>query len=155
MNYAIPILLLVLTILAFFAIGRGNYVPFGASQVLLRVLVALPLLVSAILLHFLRASLTASIIPPFFPARLFLALFTGACEIAGALGLFVPRVRRAAAFWIAITMVAIFPANVYSAGRVIEGFQFPAIPLRTAMQIVYIALVLLAGYGLPKPTRHY
>jgi uncharacterized membrane protein len=151
MIYAIPILLLVLTIMAFFTIGRGNYLPFGVPQILIRIVVALPLLVSAILLHFLRAGVTASIIPPFFPARLFLALFTGACEIAGAAGLFVPRMRRAAAFWIAITMVAIFPANVYSAGKVVEGFQFPAVPLRTAMQIVFILLVLLAGYGLPKP----
>jgi uncharacterized membrane protein len=155
MIYAIPILLLVLTILAFFAIGRGNYVGFGVPQILLRVLVALPLLVSAILLHFLHASLTASIIPPAFPARTWLVIVTGLLEIAAAIGLFVPRARRPAAFWISIMMIAIFPANIYAAGKTIDGFQLPGVVPRTAMQIVYIALVLLAGYGLPKPVRRH
>lgn len=150
MEYAIPTVVLTLTILCFFALGRGAYSSFGTSQVILKVLVALPLVVSAILLHFFRASLTASIIPPFFPARLFLAVFTGICEISGSVGLFVPRVRRPAAFWIAVMLIAIFPANVYSAGRVIAGFQFPSVPVRLAMQVVYIALVLLAGYGIPR-----
>jgi uncharacterized membrane protein len=153
MNYAIPILLLIFTILAFFRLGHGNYASFGTPQLLLRVVVALPLLVSGILLHFLRTHATASIIPPSFPARHFLVLFTGACEMAGAVGLFVPIFRRPAAFWIAIMMVAVFPANVYAAGRVVGGLHMPSIPVRTAMQIVYIVLVLLAGYGIPRPRQ--
>lgn len=153
MNYAIPILLLVLTILAFFAMGRGNFIGFGVPQLLLRILVALPLLVSAILLHFLHTSLTASIIPPAFPARTLLVIVTGMLEIAGAIGLFVPGARRPAAFWISILMVAVIPANVFIAGKTVDGFQLPGVVPRTAMQIVYVALVLLAGYGLPKPTR--
>jgi uncharacterized membrane protein len=151
MTYAISTAALILTILCFFGFARGSYASFGIPQILLRILVALPLLVSGVLLHFFRASLTAGIIPPFLPARLFLALLTGVCEIAGAVGLFVPRFRRPAAFWIAIMMVAIFPANIYSAGQVIDGFKFPSVPVRLSMQIVYIVLVLLAGYGLPKP----
>jgi uncharacterized membrane protein len=103
------------------------------------VIVALPLLVSGVLLHFFRVHATASIIPPAFPAHVFLALLTGVFEIAGAVGLFVPRFRRPAAFWIAVMMVAILPANVFAAGKVV----------RTAMQMVYIVLVLLAGYGVP------
>jgi uncharacterized membrane protein len=150
MIYAISTIVLILTIFCFYAIARGKYESFGITQIAFRVLVALPLLVSAILLHFFRASLTASIIPPFFPAHLFLAVFTGVCEIAGSLGLFVPRFRRAAAFWISVMMVAIFPANVYSAGKVVAGFQFPSVQVRLAMQVVYVALVLLAGYGMPR-----
>jgi uncharacterized membrane protein len=150
MTYAISTVVLIFTILCFFAMARGRFASFGISQVVLQVVVALPLVVSGILLHFFRARLTASIIPPFFPGRLSLAVFTGICEIAGGIGLFVPRFRRAAAFWIAVMMVAIFPANVYSAGRVVAGFQFPSVPVRLVMQIVYIVLVLLAGYGMPK-----
>jgi uncharacterized membrane protein len=152
MIYVLPISLLILIILAFFALARGSYASFGIPQVLLRVLVALPLLVSGVLLHFFRARLTAGIIPPFFPARLILAVLTGVFEIAAAVGLFVPRFRRPAAFWLAMMMVAVFPANIYSAGQIIDGFKFPSVPVRLAMQIVYIVLVLLAGYGLPKPT---
>lgn len=150
MHYAIPLLLLVLTIVAFFAMGRGHYADFGVSQVVLRVLVALPLVVSGVLLHFFRMSVTASIIPPVFPARPFLVVLTGVLEIAGAISLFVPRLRRAAAFWIAIMMVAIFPANIFAAGKVVGGLQFPSVPVRLAMQIAYVALVLLAGYGIPR-----
>ena len=150
MQYAIPISLLVATILAFFALARGIYASFGIPQIVLRVQVALPLVVSGVFLHFFRAQLTAGIIPPVFPARVFLAILTGVLEIAGAIGLFVPRLRRAAAFWIAVMMVAIVPANIYSAGQLVDGFQFPGVPVRTAMQIVYIVLVLLAGYGFPR-----
>jgi uncharacterized membrane protein len=153
MNYAIPILLLVLTIVAFLAVGRGSYRDFGIVQIALRLFVALPLLASGILLHFFRARATASMIPVAFPAHLFLVLLTGVFEVAGAVGLFVPGYRRAAAFWIAVMMVAIFPANVFVAGKVVEGIEMPGLMVRTAMQVVYIALVLLAGYGVPERTQ--
>lgn len=150
MQYAIPILLLVLTIVVFFAIGSGTYASFGIPQLLLRILAALPLLDSGILAHFFRIDATASMIPPVFPIRTFLVLFTGVLEIAGAVGLFVPRFHRSAAFCIALMMVAIIPANVYAAGKVMGGLQMPSIPARTAMQVVYIVMVLLAGYGIPR-----
>ncbi len=150
MNYAIPMLLLAGTIALFFGLGRADYASFGTLQLVVRVIVALPLLVSAILLHFLRTDLTASIIPPAFPARHFLVLLTGVCEIAGAVGLFLPSVRQPAAFCISVMLVAITPANVYAAGKVVGGLPMPSVPVRTAMQIVFIVLVLLAGYGVPK-----
>ena len=149
MNYAIPILLLSLTIVAFFGIARGRYAGFGAVQNAIRVIVALPLLVSGVLVHFFRATTTASIIPPIFPAPVFLIVITGVFEIAGAVGLFIPRFRQAAALWIAIMMVAIVPANIYVAGRTIDGLPMPSVAVRGAMQFVYIVLVLLAGYGIP------
>jgi uncharacterized membrane protein len=149
MAYAIPILVLVLTIAVFFGLARGRFANFGIPQLLLRILVALPLLFSGIALHFLRPAMVASMIPPIFPARYFLAVFTGILEIAGAIGLFVPRIRRPAALWTAWMMVAIIPANIYVAGKTIAGNPMPSIPIRTAMQVVYIVLVLLAGYGIP------
>jgi uncharacterized membrane protein len=153
LNYAIPLQILALTILAFFLLGRGSYTSFGTTQFILRIVVALPLLVSAVFLHFLRTRVTASIIPPFFPERMFLAVLTGIFEIAGSIGLFVPRFHRPAAFWIAIMLVAIFPANIYAAGQVVDGLRFPSVPVRLAMQIVYILLVLMAGFGAPRLAR--
>jgi uncharacterized membrane protein len=149
MIYALCLSLLAITILAFFALAGENCSNFGMAQTVLKMLVALPLLLSGVVLHFFHAHLTAAIIPPFIPARLFFALFTGISEIAGAIGLFLPRVQRSAALWISLMMVAIFPANIDSAGKIIDGFRFPAVPVRLAIQIVYIVLVLLAGYGLP------
>lgn len=139
-----------LIILGFFALGKQGFADFGRAQVALRVIVAIPLVASGVLLHFLRISATADIIPPIFPARNFLVVLTGVLEIAGAVGLFVPRWRRPAAFWTAVMMVAIFPANIYPAGQVVHGMFFPRVPGRLAAQIVYILLVLLAGYGVPK-----
>lgn len=150
MIYAVSLSLLAITIVVFFALAGRNCSNFGKAQTVLKIIVALPLLFSGVALHLLRAPLTASIIPPLFPARSFLAVFTGVCEIAGATGLFVPRVQRSAALWISLMMVAIFPANIYSAGKTIDGFRFPEVPVRLAIQIIYIVLVLLAGYGLPR-----
>jgi uncharacterized membrane protein len=50
-------------------------------------------------------------------------------------------------------MIVIFPANVYAAGRNVGGLHMPSVPVRLAMQIVYIVLLLMAGWGLPKRTR--
>jgi uncharacterized membrane protein len=139
-----------LIILGFFALGKQGFGGFGWAQVALRVTVAIPLVVSGVLLHFLRVSATADTIPPIFPARDFLVVLTGVFEIAGAVGLFLPRWRRPAALWIAVMMVAIFPANIYRAGQMVQGLRFPTVPVRLTEQIIYIVLMLLAGYGAPK-----
>lgn len=48
---------------------------------------------------------------------------TGVCEIAGGLGLLVPRLRRPAGLLLAVYFVAVFPANVHNAlhGLSVEG----------------------------------
>jgi uncharacterized membrane protein len=150
LQYAISLLLMALIIFGFFALGKQGFADFGFAQVALRVIVAIPLVISGVLLHFLRMSSTADIIPPIFPARDFLVVLTGVLEIAGAVGLFVPRWRRPAAFWTSAMMVAIFPANIYRAGQMVQGVRFPTVPVRLAAQIIYILLLLLAGYGMPK-----
>lgn len=50
-------------------------------------------------------------------------LFTGLCEIAGAIGLQVPRLRRLAAILLAAYFVCVFPANIRNAvmGLAVEG----------------------------------
>lgn len=149
-RYALPIALLVVTLLAFLLAGRRGYANLGWFQSVLRVLVAIPLLVSGVYLHFLHPEMVAGIIPPIFPAHDFLAVLTGICEVAGAIGLFVPSTRRQAALWLALLMIAIFPANIYVAGQTVNGLHMPSVPVRTAMQWVYLIMILLAGYGFPK-----
>ena len=50
-------------------------------------------------------------------------LFFGLAEIAGAIGLLVPRLRRPAGLMLAIYFVAVFPANVHNAlnGLAVDG----------------------------------
>jgi len=150
--YLVALAVLIATVVAFFAVARGRYTQFGPIQTLLRILVAIPLLTSAIYVHFLNANQATAMLPPappVFPSPLFMVIFTGVLEILGAIGLFVPRTRRSAAIWIAIMMVLIFPVNVFVAGQTFFGMQMPSVPVRLVMQMVYIWMVLLAGYGLP------
>ncbi len=119
------------------------------TALVLRIAVALPLVASGSL-HLLRPRMFLALLPPPFPRESWLIVLTGVPELLGAAGLFFPRFRRSAALCLSVFMVAIFPANVYVAGRRIDGLPMPGIPARTAMQAVYIALILLAGWGRPR-----
>jgi uncharacterized membrane protein len=118
-------------------------------QWVLRVIVVLPVLVSGFA-HFTRTAMFASIIPPFFPYRPELVLISGALELAGAIGLLLPIFAGAASACLAVLMIAIFPANVYAANQSIGGMHMPSVPVRTAMQVIYIVLLLIAGWGIPR-----
>lgn len=67
------------------------------------------------LLHFFSPAPYLRIIPPFLPWPKTLLWISGAAEIAGGLGLLVTRFRRAAAYGLALLLVAVFPANIYMA----------------------------------------
>ncbi len=156
LTYVGSLALLAAAVALFFAIGRGRYAEFGIPQVLLAVVVALPLLGSAILLHFLHKNEGTAMLPPVFPAPGFLVVATGVLEIFGAVGLFVSAARRSAALWLAILMVLIFPVNIYVAGQTFLGLRMPSVPVRLVLQVVYIWMILLAGYGIPgKRTKRY
>jgi uncharacterized membrane protein len=73
--------------------------------------------------HWLNPQRYLPMMPPWVPLHLEMVLFTGAAEIAAALGLLVPRLRRAAGFMLALYFVAVFPANIHNAlnGLAVEG----------------------------------
>jgi uncharacterized membrane protein len=148
MIYSLTTAILILTVAACFFLGRKGVSGFGWKQWILRVVVALPLLASGVA-HFTRTAMFAGIVPPFFPYRSELVLVSGAMELAGAIGLFLPPLARVASACLAILMIAIFPANVYAANQVIGGMHMPNVPVRLAMQVIYIVLLLIAGWGIP------
>jgi uncharacterized membrane protein len=155
-EYAGSLVILIVVVVGFFLIGRGRYAEFGMPQLLLRVVVALPLLLSAVVLHFLHINEGTAMLPPIFPAPGLLVVLTGVLEIFGAVGLFVSAARRSAALWLAIMMVLIFPVNVFVAGQRFGGMQMPSVPVRLAMQVIYIWMILLAGYGIPgRRSKHW
>lgn len=147
MRYLAPLSLLLLLPVAFFAAARGQWKPAPAAR-WLRLAAAAPLVISGAG-HFLATSAYASIIPPQFPDRPALVILSGACELAGAAGLFLPRARRPASLCLVLLMIAVFPANVHVAGQTVHGIAMPGIPARTAMQAAYILLLLVAGWGIP------
>jgi len=63
-------------------------------------------------LHFVRPEMYEQIMPAYLPAHYELVLASGAAEIAGAAGVVPARTRRLAGFWLAATLIAVFPANV-------------------------------------------
>ena len=73
--------------------------------------------------HWINPQRYLPMMPPWVPLHLEMVLFTGTAEIAGALGLLVPRLRRAAGFMLALYFVAVFPANIHNAlhGLAVEG----------------------------------
>jgi uncharacterized membrane protein len=149
MVYLIATVTLIATVAAFFLWGRRGLSEFGWLQWVLRVIAALPLVGSGVL-HFTGTALMASIIPPFFPGRPQLVLITGVFELAGAVGLLLPAFTRVASACLAVFMIAIFPANVYAAGQTVGGLHMPSVPVRLAMQVVYILMLLIAGWGIPR-----
>jgi uncharacterized membrane protein len=148
--YLVATGILVATILLFFGLAKGRYADFGVVQIVLRVIVAMPLLASATYVHFLHTNEATAMLPTGFPATEFLVLVTGACEMLGAIGLFIPPAQRSAAACIAIMMVLIFPVNINIAGQTFFGFTMPSVSVRLVMQMIYIWMVLLAGYGRPR-----
>ncbi|WP_218143672.1 DoxX family protein [Halohasta litchfieldiae] len=82
-----------------------------------------PAFVVAGVLHFVVPELYVQIIPPIFPAPLFLVYLSGVAEIAVGIGLLIPRTQQLAAWSTVALLIAIFPANVYMAthGVVIDG----------------------------------
>lgn len=62
--------------------------------------------------HLLRPEGFLPIMPSWVPFPREVVLLTGVAEIAGALGLMVPKLRRAAGWGLAAYAVGVFPANI-------------------------------------------
>ncbi len=94
--------------------------------------------------HFVAPEPFERIVPPFLGDAKLLVLVSGFFEVAGGVGLLIPRTRRAAAWGLIALFVAVFPANVYMA---VEGIQLnPDKPmpewgawLRLPFQFLFIA----------------
>lgn len=71
------------------------------------------LYVAAGVLHFVNTRMYMAIMPDYLPAHRALVLISGAAEIAGGVGVMVPRTRRAAAWGIVLLLVCVMPANIW------------------------------------------
>ncbi|MBP6844262.1 MAG: DoxX family protein [Kofleriaceae bacterium] len=70
------------------------------------------LMVAAGANHFVSPDPYVAMMPAALPAHLALVYVSGVAEIAGGLGLILPRTRRAAAWGLVLLLLAVFPANV-------------------------------------------
>jgi uncharacterized membrane protein len=94
--------------------------------------------------HFTRARHgMARMVPGVFDNAMAMVYFTGVCEIAGAIGILIPRTRPLSGICLILLLIAMFPANVKAAREKLNVAGRPATPLvpRTVMQAVFIGLV--------------
>ena len=99
--------------------------------------------------HLTRPGAFLMIMPDWVPYPRQVILGTGMCELAGAMGLMIPRTRRAAGIGLALYAVCVFPANIKHA---IDGLPPGNIQLnwwyhapRLALQPVIVWWALFAG----------
>jgi uncharacterized membrane protein len=85
----------------------------------------------------------AAMIPEPLPKSLRLIYLTGLLQIAGAIGLLIPPLRRLAGIGLAGQLVAMFPANAYAAreGIPFRGRPPTPLPVRAPLQLAFIAAV--------------
>jgi len=105
--------------------------------------------VAAGVLHIASPGGFVKIVPPTIPAPGAVVAFTGVCEIAGAIGLLVPKTRMWAGRMLALYALCVWPANLYHA---LAGVHVPPLPdswwyhgPRLVFQPVLIWAALFAG----------
>ena len=97
-------------------------------------------------LHFTHRRHYQAIVPDYLPAHRELVWVSGVAEILGGLASQHPRTRRSAGWWLAATLVAVFPANLHMAVHAERYPRFPPALLyaRLPLQAVLAAWALRA-----------
>ena len=99
------------------------------------------LFVAAGALHFIRPAMYQQIVPPQVGHAPEMVAISGIAEIAGGLGLMIPRTRRAAGWGLVALLLAVWPANIFMA---VEANHFAGVApawvlwTRVPLQIVMI-----------------
>ena len=94
--------------------------------------------------HFARTRADlVRMVPPQLPRPALLVTVTGIAELAGAIGLLVPRLAPWAAYALIALLISMFPANLYASriGHRIAGRPHTRLALRLPLQLLWIALL--------------
>ena len=123
----------------------------GSTRDRARYAIALGFVVTGIT-HFVTPGRFLPMMPPWLPWHLELVYISGFVELAGAIGLLMPRLARPAALGLALLLLAVFPANLHAALTGGQATGMPSAPwylwLRLPFQAVYIAWLL---FTMPRP----
>jgi uncharacterized membrane protein len=103
-----------------------------------RVILGLIFIVAGIL-HFVIPGAYLHIMPPALPAHLLLIDISGVAEILGGIGLLVPSTRRLAALGLVALLIAVWPANIYTA---VAHLPLPGLAGQSWLQWVRVPLQL-------------
>jgi uncharacterized membrane protein len=143
----IPLYVLVVSFVMFRASGLAGFAYFSEWQSSQQAAVAVMLLIAASAHWGSKRRDLIRMVPPAFPRPDLIVTITGLLEIAGAAGLLFPATSRIASICLALLLVAMFPANIRAANEslTLGGRPVPKLPVRTLLQLIFIAAVLLAG----------
>ncbi|MEV1129215.1 DoxX family protein [Agromyces sp. NPDC049794] len=86
-----------------------------------------------------------AMVPPFLPEPELLVTITGVLELAGAIGLLIPRTAPLAAGGLTLMLIAMFPANVHLALTGTDLGPMQELWPRTLLQVVFIAATITAA----------
>ncbi len=97
-------------------------------------------------LHFVRPDVFEAIVPDYLPVHRELVYASGVAELLGGAGVLSRRARRPAGWWLILTLLAVFPANVDMAVHAERFRQIPAALLwaRLPLQGALVAWVWAA-----------
>lgn len=139
-----PFIVLVTVTLVLLAMGAAGITLLRSWPVALRGGLAAMFVLTGVS-HFvgMREELI-SMVPPVLPEPGLLVTVTGVLELAGAVGLLLPRTVAWAAAGLSALLVVMFPANVYAAlsGAAMEGAQTMGLFPRTLLQLVFLAATI-------------
>ena len=93
--------------------------------------------------HFLHPQAYLTMIPPYVPFPRAVNVISGAAEVGGGIAVLIPRLRRAAGWWLIALLLAVFPANLHVALHGWDGVSIPAWVLwvRLPLQVALVAWV--------------
>jgi uncharacterized membrane protein len=93
--------------------------------------------------HFALTDTEMRIVPPYIPWPHAAVIISGVFELLGAIGILIPKTRRAAGIGLFLLTIAVTPANVYMLQQA-ELFNVPrwALIVRLPFQVVLLALIL-------------
>ncbi|MCY9656883.1 hypothetical protein P5G65_11540 [Paenibacillus chondroitinus] len=143
----IPFYALIVSYLIFWVLGLLGVSHFEGWHTPMQGAVAVMLLLTASAHWGKRRPDLIRMVPPAFPRPDLIVTITGWLEIAAAIGILFPATSRIASICLMVLLIAMFPANVRAARHklTIGGDPTPSLPVRTVLQLVFLAAIYLAG----------
>jgi uncharacterized membrane protein len=143
-----PLIVLIVGSAMFWLAGQLGVTMFRHTSAVLRTALGLMFLLTASAHWGKRRRDLIRMVPPIFPRPDLLVTATGVLEILGAIGLFIPGTAEAASICLALLLIALFPANIHAAREklTIAGQPVPGIPMRTGIQIVFVAALAAVAF---------
>ena len=143
-----PLIVLIVASAMFWFVGRLGVTVFQHASTVLRTALGLMFLLTASAHWGKRRRDLIRMVPPIFPRPDLLVTVTGLLEVLGAIGLLIPSTARTAGICLALLLIALFPANIHAARKklTIAGQPVPGIPMRTGIQIVFVAALAGAAF---------